>query len=93
MTVQEIMDRVGMDKTGFAIAYIKDGLEEMALLSESHTKTVRMDINKNQRFYSLPKEAVRILDIRCKHHKNEDGLYKSVPRSVYEPGTEDSDGI
>ena len=48
MTVQEIMDKVGLSKTGFAISYIKDGLEEMALLSETHTKTVRMDINKNQ---------------------------------------------
>lgn len=93
MTVQEIMDKVGLSKTGFAISYIKDGLEEMALLSETHTKTVRMDINKNQRFYSLPSEVVRILDIRCKHHDNEDGLYKSIPRAIYEPATEDSDGI
>ena len=93
MTVQEIMDKVGLSKTGFAISYIKDGLEEMALLSETHTKTVRMDINKNQRFYSLPNEMVKVLDIRCKHHNNEDSKYRSIPRSIYEPTIVDEDGI
>ena len=93
MTVQEIMDRLGMDSTGKAIAYIKDGLDEMNLLSETHTKTTRIDINKDQRFYNLPNEAVKILDIRCKHHNNQNSRYESIPRSIYEPATEDSDGI
>tara|TARA_Y100001973_G_C5193926_1_gene332878 strand:- start:2191 stop:2472 length:282 start_codon:yes stop_codon:yes gene_type:complete len=93
MTVQEIMDRLGMDSTGKAIAYIKDGLDEMNLLSETHTKTTRIDINKDQRFYNLPNEAVKILDIRCKHHNNQNSRYESIPRSIYEPETEDSDGI
>ena len=43
---------------------------EMNLLSETHTKTVRIDISANQRFYTIPNEAVKILDIRCKHHNN-----------------------
>ena len=93
MTVQEIMDRLGMDSTGKAIAYIKDGLDEMNLLSETHTKTTRIDINQDQRFYNLPNEAVKILDIRCKHHNNQNSRYESIPRSIYEPETEDSDGI
>ena len=38
MKVQEIMERAGMDETGRAIAYIKDALEEMNLLSETHVK-------------------------------------------------------
>lgn len=93
MTVQEIMDKVGLSKTGFAISYIKDGLEEMAMLSETHVKTVRINIDKDKRFYQIPNEAVRLLDIRCKSHDNEDSLYKSIPRAIYEPATEDSDGI
>ena len=93
MTVKEIMERVGIDQTGRAIAYIKDALVEMNLLSETHVRTERIDIEKNKRFYSLPKEMVKMLDIRCKHHDNENSKYKSIPRSIYEPETEDTDGI
>ena len=52
-----------------------------------------MDINNAQRFYNLPNDAIKILDIRCKDHNNEDSLYRSIPRSIYEPAIEDSDGI
>ena len=93
MKIKELMERVGMTETGRALAYIKDGLDEMNMISETHTKTVRMDINQDQRFYDLPNDAVRILDIRCKHHNNESSRYQSIPRSIYEPSTEDSDGI
>ena len=93
MKVQEIMERVGMPQTGRAIAYIKDALEEMNLLSETHVRTTRINIEANKRFYDLPKEAVKILDIRCKDHNNNSSKYQSIPRSIYEPETEDADGI
>ena len=48
MKVQEIMERTGMTETGLAIAYIKDALDEMNLLSETHTRTVRLDIKAGQ---------------------------------------------
>ncbi len=92
MTVKEIMERTGIKETGRAVAYIKDALEEMNLLSETHTKRVRINIDADKRFYRIPHEAVKILDIRCKDHNNEDGNYQSIPRSVYEPEIEDSDG-
>lgn len=93
MTVQEIMERTGINQTGRAIAYIKDALDEMNLLSETHVKRERFDITANQRFYNIPNEAVKILDIRCKNHQNNSSEYQSIPRSIYEPETEDSDGI
>lgn len=93
MTVKEIMERAGISQTGRAIAYIKDALVEMNLLSETHVRTERVDIVKNKRFYNLPKEMVKILDIRCKHQDNENSKYRSIPRSIYEPETEDTDGI
>ena len=65
----------------------------MNLLSETHTKTVRIDIESKKRFYNLPNEAVKILDIRCKHHNNTDNTYRSIPRSIYEPEIEDTDGV
>ena len=93
MKVREIMERVGMVETGRALAYIKDALDEMNILSETHVTTQRIDINANQRFYALPNDCIKILDIRCKHHNNEDGKYRSIPRSIYEPVIVDEDGI
>ena len=93
MKVQEIMERTGITQTGRAIAYIKDALDEMNLLSETHTRTVRLNIEANKRLYVIPNEAVKILDIRCKHHQNNSSKYQSIPRSIYEPETEDADGL
>ena len=87
------MERVGMVETGRALAYIKDALDEMNILSETHVTTQRIDINANQRFYAIPNDCIKILDIRCKHHNNEDGKYRSIPRSIYEPVIVDEDGI
>ena len=93
MKVKELMERVGMTETGRAIAYIKDGLDEMNMLAETHVNVERIDIVKDQRYYNLPYDTIKVLDIRMKHHCNDDGKYRSIPRSIYEPGTEDADGI
>jgi hypothetical protein len=90
--VKEIMERAGMTQTGRAIAYIKDALDEVNIISETHITTQRMDINENQRFYSVPNDCLKILDIRCKHHNNDDSKYRSIPRSIYEPTIVDEDG-
>ena len=71
------MERAGTNQTGRAIAYIKDALDEMNILSETHITTQRIDINENQRFYNVPNDCLKILDIRCKHHNNEDGKYNA----------------
>ena len=86
------MERAGTTQTGRAVAYIKDALDEMNILSETHVTTARMDINENQRFYSLPNDCLKILDIRCKSHNNENSKYRSIPRSIYEPVIVDEDG-
>ena len=93
MKVIEIMERAGMQETWKAIAYIKDALVEMNLLAETHVKIARIDIESSQRFYNLPHDLVKVLDIRCKGHDTDDSSYRSIPRSVYEPETEDTDGI
>ena len=86
------MERVGMAETGRALAYIKDALAEMNIISETHINTERIDITEDQRFYDIPNDCVKILDIRCKHHNNEDEKYRSIPRSIYEPSIVDEDG-
>tara|TARA_R100001530_G_C4209289_1_gene126943 strand:+ start:274 stop:555 length:282 start_codon:yes stop_codon:yes gene_type:complete len=93
MKIDEIMERCALKHTGRGIAYIKDALNEMNYLSETHVKTARMDIKSGKRFYELPNEAVKITDIRCKNHNNADNSYQSIPRSIYKPETEDSDGV
>ena len=92
MKVQEIMERAGISLTGRAIAYIKDALEEMNLISETHVQTERINIVSGQRFYDLPNNMVKLIDIRCKDHQNEDSTYKTIPRMIYEPAIEDTDG-
>jgi hypothetical protein len=93
MTVQEIIERAGTNDIGFAIAYIKDALDEMNIIAETHITTQRIDINKNQRFYEIPNDCLKILDIRCKHQNNTNNKYRSIPRSIYEPTIVDEDGI
>ena len=87
------MERVGMTQTGRAIAYIKDGLDEMNMMAETHVTTARIDIDKNQRFYDLPNDAIKLIDIRCKNHDNANDEYRSIPRSIHKPATDDADGI
>ena len=93
MKVKELMERVGMTQTGRAIAYIKDGLDEMNMMSETHVTTQRIDITKDQRFYDIPHDAIKIVDVRCKNHNNSSDEYRSIPRSIDSPPTEDADGV
>ena len=92
MKVQEIMERVGVTDTGRAIAYIKDGLEELNMISETHVTTERINIVKDQRFYNFPNDMIKILDIRCKNQLNADDEYRSIPRMIGEPVRKDADG-
>ena len=91
MKVQEIMERADIRQTGRAIAYIKDALEEMNLISETHVKTTRFNINSGQRYYDFPFDSVKILDIRCKNHLNSKDQYRSIPRMIGEPVVHDDD--
>ena len=93
MKVRELMERVGINSTGRAIAYIKDGLDEMNMMAETHVNVERIDITKNQRYYDMPMDAIKIIDIRCKNHDNANDEYRSIPRSIHKPPTEDSDGV
>ena len=92
MKVKELMERAGMTQTGRAIAYIKDGLDEMNMLAETHVTTQRIDVTKDQRFYDLPYDMIKIMDIRCKNHSNGKDEYRSIPRTIFQPPTKDADG-
>ena len=93
MKVKELMERVGMTETGRAIAYIKDGLDEMNMLAETHVTTERIDITEDQRFYEFPNDMIKVIDIRCKNQSNAKDEYRGIPRTVGQPVTEDADGV
>ena len=82
-----------MTGTGRALAYIKDGLDELNMYAETHVKTARIDIEENQRFYDFPNDMIKVVDVRCKNHGNAADEYRTVPRSINPPATEDADGI
>ena len=93
MKVKELMERVGINETGRAIAYIKDGLEEMNVLFETHTNTQRIDITENQRFYDFPNNMVKVIDIRMKNHLNDKDEYRTIPRMLHKPVIKDADDV
>ena len=94
MKVKELMERTGFDEfpTGRAIAYIKDGLEEINTISETHVTTERIDLTKDQRFYKFPNEMIKVLEVRCKNQLNSKDEYRQIPRLLYEPKIKDADG-
>ena len=91
MKVQELMERVGISQTGRAIAYIKDGLEEINILAETHINTERIDITEDKRFYELPNDLLKVLDVRCKNHLNSKDEYRSIPRGIGNVANKDAD--
>ena len=91
MKVKELMERVGINQTGRIVAYVKDGLEELEMLTETHTRIEKIDITENKRFYEMPNEALKMVDIRCKNHLNSKGEYRSIPRLLRKPTIKDAD--
>ena len=65
----------------------------MNMIAETHVNVERIDITADQRYYTMPMDAIKIIDIRCKHHNNSDNTYRSIPRTIYEPTIVDKDGI
>tara|TARA_R110002020_G_scaffold227539_10_gene438177 strand:- start:403 stop:690 length:288 start_codon:yes stop_codon:yes gene_type:complete len=94
MKVKELIERMGAESlpTGRAIAYIKDGLEELNMISETNFTTIKENIVEDKRFYKFPNNMVKIIDIRAKNHLNSKDEYRSIPRLINEPLTKDSDG-
>ena len=95
MLVKELLERVGAEDipTGRAIAYIKDGLEEINTISETNINTQTMDITANKRFYEFPNDMIKLLEVRCKNHLNSKDEYRKIPRLLYEPRIVDNDGV
>ena len=93
MKVKELMERCNTPETGKEIAYIKDGLEEINILAETHIETERVNLEANKRFYDLPDNMLKLIDIRVKNHLNSKDEYRTVPRLLYPPLLKDADAV
>jgi len=87
------MERVGMTETGRAIAYLKDGLEEIAMMEVLDDKVAKQDLRKDETFYNYPIDALSITDIQVLGQNNSDSEYRSIPRLAYEPTFKDVDDV
>ena len=90
--IDEIMERSGMTETGRAVAYIKDGLDEISHMTDHRVLETTTNIVADQRYYSLPANMLKLRDLRVKNHENDEDKYRSIPRMMFEPGEEDADG-
>ena len=93
MKVQELMERVAINQTGRALAYIKDGLEDLNMNFETHVVTEKIDITENQRFYDMPNEVIKILEVRALNHLNSKDEYRRIPRLINKPWIPDGDDV
>ena len=93
MKIQQLMERVGITQTGRALAYIKDGLEDLNMNFETHVTTEKIDITENQRFYDMPNEVIKILEVRALNHLNSKDEYRRIPRLVNKPWIPDGDDV
>jgi hypothetical protein len=91
--IYEIMERAGMKETGRAVAYIKDGLDEISHMVEPYVSETSVSIVADKRYYDLPANMIKIRDIRVKNHDNDEDKFRSIPRMMYEPAEEDADGV
>ena len=89
MLVKELMERTNLPSFGMARMFIEDGLTEMCILQESFIRETTASLVKNQRFYDLPKECIKLTDILVKGHMNTKGEYRSIARLINKPKIKD----
>ena len=90
MTVQEIMERVGVKETTLVLAWLKDAVHLIQSNTKERLKVAKHNIIDGERDYSLPKDLVAIKSISVKD--TNDKKYKRIKRMIYDPVvTEDTD--
>ena len=91
--IDEIMERSNMSETGRAVAYIKDGLDEISHMIKDYVVESNVSIVADKRYYDFPSGVIKLRDLRVLNHDNDEDKYRSIPRLMYEPGEEDADGV
>ena len=92
MTLKEFMERLGRTDQTKLVSQMKDGIEEMNMVSEINIVRTNINIVKDQRYYNLPANCGRIINIQAKNQDNQKDLYAKVPRLMGDIFEADSDG-
>ena len=79
------MERASTTQTGRALAYIKDGLDEIARCIDDNVQTTTVDIVKNTRDYSFPSTMVKLRKIFTKDAEDN---FRQIPRMTHGPYVE-----
>ena len=61
------------------------------MIAETHVDRKKINLTENQRFYSLPNDMVKVIDVQCKNHRNSKDEYRSIPRLLKAPYIKDDD--
>jgi len=85
MTVKELMERVGISKTGLAVAYIKDGLDEIAQTIDDNIESYTTDVVKGQREYVIPTDLQQLRKIFI---LNDSSDWQNIARLTHGPAVE-----
>ena len=93
MTLKEFMERLNRTDQSKVLSEMKDGIEEMNMVSEVNIKRVQLDIIKDQRYYNVPGDCTRIINIQAKNQDNQRDAYAKVPRLIGDIFEADSDGL
>lgn len=79
------MERAGTTKTGLAVAYIKDGLDEIAQTIDDNIEESIVTVSKGVRTYDIPNELQQLRKIFI---LNDSGDWQSIPRLTHGPSIE-----
>ena len=92
MKLKEFMERLNRTDQSKVISQMLDGIEEMNMTAEVNVTRINLNITKDKRYYSLPSDVSRILNIQAKNQDNQKDLYTKVPRLIGDVFEADSDG-
>ena len=83
MTVQELMERAGMEESGLALAWLKDAFHLLQSNSKEDLKVVKYNIIDGERDYLLPQDMIELKHISVKD--TSDDKYKRIRRLTSQP--------
>ena len=83
MTVQEIMERAGVNDTTLCIAWIKDAINLIQSSYNENVTTWKTDVTEDKREYQLPANMIKLTSLSVKD--TGDDKYKRIKRLVYQP--------
>ena len=83
MTVQEIMERAGIDSATLTVAWIKDAINLIQSNSDESVATWKTNITDGTREYPFPANMIRLKTISILD--NNDSKYKKIRRLINDP--------